>query len=261
MISKTELQQNLRTDIIGNKLFLFESIDSTNACARALAEAGCEEGTVVIAERQTAGKGRLGRTWASETGMNLLFSIVVRPDIKPQKIGLLSLLASVATSTAIEAALKIKTTCKWPNDLLLNEKKCCGILLESSLTQTSIQYAIIGIGLNVNQTQFDKTLEMRATSLRLAAGSEIDRVMLLKKIFEYLDRYYASIQHNERETILDDWRQRATMLGTRVMLLHGGHKISGIARDITHDGGLLLETTAGAQVFYAGDVSFTSINH
>jgi BirA family transcriptional regulator, biotin operon repressor / biotin---[acetyl-CoA-carboxylase] ligase len=258
MLSKTELQHNLHTTIIGNKLFAFESIDSTNACAKTLAEAGCEEGTVIVSEVQTAGKGRLGRTWTSDAGTNLLFSIVLRPKINAEQAGMLSLLAAVATSAAIEATVNIKTTCKWPNDLLLNGKKCCGILLESSLTPTSVNYAIVGIGLNVNQTQFDKELETRATSLKLAAGVDVDRTALLKNIFEQFERYYAFVQANNWSVILNDWRQHTTMFGKETTLLQADQQIHGIARDITNDGGLVLETTSGTQVYYAGEVTLSN---
>jgi BirA family biotin operon repressor/biotin-[acetyl-CoA-carboxylase] ligase len=238
MLSKTELQQNLQSTVIGNKLFAFESIDSTNACAKTLAEAGCEEGTVVVTEVQTAGKGRLGRTWTSDAETNLLFSIVLRPKINAEQAGMLS--------------------CKWPNDLLLNGKKCCGILLESSLTPTSVNYAIVGIGLNVNQTQFDKELETRATSLKLAAGVDVDRTALLKNIFEQFERYYAFVQANNWSVILNDWRQHTTMFGKETTLLQADQQIHGIARDITNDGGLVLETTSGAQVYYAGEVTLSN---
>lgn len=258
MLSKTELQHNLQTTVIGNKLFVFESIDSTNECAKTLAEAGCEEGTVIVSEVQTAGKGRLGRTWTSDAGKNLLFSIVLRPKMKAEQAGLLSMLAAVATSTAIEATTNITTVCKWPNDLLLNGKKCCGILLESSLTPTSVNYAIVGIGLNVNQTQFDNELETRATSLKLTTEKEIDRTGLLKNIFEHIDRYYAMIQTNNWDTVLNEWRQRATMFGKEITLLQSDQQIHGIARDINSDGGLILETSSGMQTYYAGEVTLST---
>jgi BirA family biotin operon repressor/biotin-[acetyl-CoA-carboxylase] ligase len=183
---------------------------------------------------------------------------VLRPKINAEQAGMLSLLAAVATSAAIEATVKLQTTCKWPNDLLLNGKKCCGILLESSLTPTSVNYAIVGIGLNVNQTQFDKELETRATSLKLAAGVDVDRTALLKNIFEQFERYYAFVQANNWSVILNDWRQHTTMFGKETTLLQADQQIHGIARDITNDGGLVLETTSGAQVYYAGEVTLSN---
>ena len=260
MLSKNELQYKLNTTVIGKKIFLFESIDSTNVCAKTLAEAGCEEGTVVAAEMQTAGKGRLGRTWISESGTNLLFSLVLRPNIKAEQAGLLSLLAAAATSAAIEEAVNIKTTCKWPNDLLLNGKKCCGILLESSLTPAAVNYAIIGIGLNVNQTQFDSELETRATSLKIAGCKDIDRIVLLRTILEHLDRNYMLVQQNKWNAILKSWRQRATMLGSEITIAHNSKPVQGIARDITDNGGLILETASGTQIFYDGETTLSTEN-
>jgi len=258
MLSKTELQENLHTTIIGKKLFLFDSIDSTNTCAKALAETNCEEGTVVIAEMQTAGRGRLGRTWSSDSGKNLLFSILLRPAISIEQSGLLSLLAAVATSSAIESVLGIKTFCKWPNDLLFEGKKCCGILLESSITAKTFQYAIVGIGLNVNQPQFPDELNARATSLIAASGNSINRTMLLKSILEYFDRYYIMLLKNDTDTIVKDWRNRSTMLGKSITFIQENNTITGIARDITNDGGLILETPTGTNVFYAGEVTLSS---
>jgi BirA family transcriptional regulator, biotin operon repressor / biotin---[acetyl-CoA-carboxylase] ligase len=260
MLSKVELQHDLHTTVVGKKFFVFESIDSTNACAKTLAEANCEEGTVIVTEAQTAGKGRLGRTWTSEPGENLLFSIVLRPKIAAEQAGMLSLFAAVATSAAIETTVKIKTACKWPNDLLLNEKKCCGILLESSLLQTSLKYAIVGIGLNVNQTQFHDELKPRATSLKLASGKDIDRTTLLKNILEHIDRYYAIIQTNDWSTVLNEWRQRAAMLGSAITMIHENQQIRGIARDITSNGGLILATPSGTRIFYAGEATLSPHN-
>ena len=129
MYSKEELQQGLNTQVVGSKIFVFETIDSTNACARTLGDAGTQEGAVVVTNFQTSGRGRLGRTWLAEPDANLLFSVLLRPRISVDVSGQLTLYASVAIARAIEQCVGAPVECKWPNDLLLNGKKFCGILL------------------------------------------------------------------------------------------------------------------------------------
>ena len=126
MFSKEELHSGLSTRIFGKKIFTYDSIDSTNACAKTLASTGAEEGTVVIAEYQTAGRGRLGRTWQAESGSNLLFSVIIRPTLEINKIGLLPFFAAAGVALALETVTGTRCECKWPNDVLLHGKKCCG---------------------------------------------------------------------------------------------------------------------------------------
>ncbi len=257
MYSKEELQSGLHTCIFGKKIFTYDSIDSTNACAKTLASTGAEEGTVVIAEYQIAGRGRLGRTWQAESGSSLLFSTIIRPTLEINKVGLLPFFAAAGVALALEAVTGTRCECKWPNDVLLNGKKCCGILLESSFQHNVLDYAVIGIGVNVNQKLFGEDLKDRATSLIQECGREFDRRDVFRRIMTSLELLYSEIKIGSFETTLNEWKTRTTMFGKHVTLTQAGELLHGHAISLSADGGLVLATPDGQRVCYAGDVTFT----
>lgn len=254
MLSKEHLQEGLQTDIIGRKLFVFESLDSTNACAKTLAEAGGEEGTVVVTEFQTHGRGRQGRSWLAEPSTNLLFSVILRPQLKKENSGLLTFYAAVSVCRAVEEAVKVKVECKWPNDLLLDRKKFCGILLENSLEKDRLGYSVIGVGVNVNQRSFDQFLG-HVTSLSIAGGRDCDRAVILRHILEEMDRLYKHVQEQRFEKILQEWNARCSMYGREITVAQKDQTISGTAVGLNADGGLVLRTPTGNTTVYAGDVT------
>ena len=255
MYSKEELLHGITPRVIGSKLFVFDSIDSTNTCAKTLSEAGIEEGTVVFAEHQTAGRGRNGRTWLSEPQCNLLFSVVVRPQLPKEQTAFLTFYSAVSIAQAVEAVIGRSVECKWPNDLLLNGKKFCGILLESSFRQSTLDYSIIGIGMNVNQTAFEKEMKLRVTSLRLEEENEFDRKQLFQKILLSLDLSYSDVQSGNFQTIMKEWNSRCRMFGKPVTVEREHDRLSGTAIGLSADGGLMIKTPDGMSTVYAGDVS------
>jgi BirA family biotin operon repressor/biotin-[acetyl-CoA-carboxylase] ligase len=255
MLSKEELLQGLNTRTIGSKIFVFETIDSTNACAKTLGDAGTEEGTVVVADHQTNGRGRHGRSWIGEPGANLLLSLLLRPVIPKDLVGLLTLYASVAIARAIEKASRCSIECKWPNDLLLNGKKFCGILLENSFQQGELSYSVIGAGINVNQTQFPPELEQRATSLARECNTTFDRKQLLQGTLREMDSLYDDVRLGKLDRVTKEWSQRCTMFGQPVTVEQHHQTISGVAVKLHYDGGLILETPTGSTTVYAGDVT------
>jgi BirA family biotin operon repressor/biotin-[acetyl-CoA-carboxylase] ligase len=255
MLDKKKLQRGLTTRAFGKKLFVFESIDSTNICAKTLAEVGCGEGAVVLADFQTHGRGRLGRSWLSEPGANLLFSLVLHP---PQaQITLLPFLMSVGIARIVEHIIKQPVGCKWPNDVLLNNKKLCGILIENSLTTGSLAYSIVGIGLNVNQRSFPNSLHS-VTSLAVETGKEFDRASLFKSILQELEDLYDAVKKGRTIPILEEWNRRCTMLGHAVTIRTHDTTYEGIAERLSEDGVLVLHTASGAKTFYAGDATVIS---
>lgn len=258
MYTKEELLANLETTIVGRKIFVFETIDSTNSCARTLGDTGTEEGVVVLSDFQTHGRGRLGRSWIAEPGSNLLFSVLLRPQISIDKAGLLTFFASVAVARAIERQIDTPIECKWPNDLLLHGKKFCGILLENSFQQSELAYAVIGIGLNVNQANYLPEVALRATSLAREAGSPLDRKEVFQNILRELDRLYAGVQKGEWSVVVDEWTRRCSMFGKSVTVQEHDSFLSGTALRLHHDGGLILETKQGTRTVYAGDVTLLS---
>ncbi|MCI0708513.1 MAG: biotin--[acetyl-CoA-carboxylase] ligase [Ignavibacteriae bacterium] len=255
MYSKEELLEGLKTTVVGRKLFLFDSIDSTNACAKTLAEADMEEGAVVFADFQTEGRGRLGRSWLSEPGNNLLFSCIFRPSLSKERAGLMTFFAAVSAAKAIETMTHQIVECKWPNDLLLGGKKCCGILLENSFTQDGMTHSVVGIGVNVNQEKFEQSLQTKATSLKQVARKKIDRKELFQAMLYELETQYGNVVKGNFDFILNEWNRRCTMFGKTANVVREGGTITGKALELSPDGGLVLETATGTEIVYAGDVT------
>jgi BirA family transcriptional regulator, biotin operon repressor / biotin---[acetyl-CoA-carboxylase] ligase len=255
MYSEEELKCGLTTQVFGSRLFVYDSIDSTSSRAKIFANKGAEEGTVVIADHQTAGRGRFGRTWFAESGSGLLFSVIVRPTFSMDKIGLLPFFAAVGIANAVETVTGMQCECKWPNDILLNKKKCCGILMESISQKNKFDYAILGIGLNVNQKRFPDDLEGTATSLNSECGREFDRRNVFCQIMSSLESYYTDVSKGNFNTVLKEWKARTTIFGKRITLTQAADVIDGIAVNLAADGGLVVETETGQRVFHAGDVT------
>jgi BirA family biotin operon repressor/biotin-[acetyl-CoA-carboxylase] ligase len=246
MYSKEELQRGLTTQVVGSKMFVFETIDSTNACARTLGDAGTQEGAVVVTNFQTSGRGRLGRIWLAEPDANLLFSVLLRPRISVDVSGQLTLYASVAIARAIEQCVGEPVECKWPNDLLLNGKKFCGILLENSSQQSELSYAVIGAGINVNQQTLSPEIASRATSLCIETGKTFDRKKVFQVVLQELDLLYKSAREGDFSFI------------EAVTVQQHDHTIAGTALRLNHDAGLVISTSEGIQTIYAGDITLVS---
>jgi BirA family transcriptional regulator, biotin operon repressor / biotin---[acetyl-CoA-carboxylase] ligase len=254
-MTEKEIQNYLSTKIFGRKIYSFDTIDSTNAFAKTLVSQDALEGTLVITEEQTAGKGRQNRQWFSEKGMDLTFSVILYPNISPERIGIISLLGSLAVAEAVESTSPNKPTCKWPNDVLIDGKKVCGILSEVIFNSETSYAVIMGIGLNVNQSIFPDELKNTATSLSLIAGHAIDRIVLLARILERLETLYDAIQHSQPELIIQQWKNYCTMFGKMIKIDQSGNILEGIAAGIADDGGLLVDTNKKQIKILAGDVS------
>jgi BirA family biotin operon repressor/biotin-[acetyl-CoA-carboxylase] ligase len=254
-LDTTALKKKLNGRRFGSKIFTFETIDSTNNCARALAACWAEEGTLVFAERQTAGKGRLGRSWLANPYENLTFSLILRPALPPEALNLLPLYAAVAVAEAIEHETGLSVECKWPNDLLIGGKKSAGILLEGSLKEEGLDYVVLGIGVNVNQTSFPDDISSRATSLKLQAGKEIDRIHLLREILRTLEIHYSAIIKKGFHNILPLWLTRTTMINREISVTQDGTVISGVVKGLSPEGALILDAGGTEKTLFAGDVT------
>lgn len=242
----------LSTETFGRRFEHHESIGSTQDRARELAEAGTEEGTVVFAEEQTAGRGRLGRGWESPPRQNLYLTLVLRPPAEVLRS--LSMLAPLAVAEAVEAMTGLLPVVKWPNDVLLNGGKLAGVLIDSQLAGPEA-YALVGIGVNVNlEPALYPPIAGIATSLRAELGREIEREPLLAELLDQLERLYGALLAGESPYAA--WRARLVTLGQRIQIRHGDAIEAGLAEDVNSDGALLLRRDDGSLlVLDAGEVT------
>jgi BirA family biotin operon repressor/biotin-[acetyl-CoA-carboxylase] ligase len=254
MIDANDIEQTLTTKFIGRRVKVFESVDSTNSAAKRLADAGAPEGTVVIAHRQTAGKGRLNRQWHGEPGKGLLLSVILQPRDR-ELAQIVTFITAISVAKAVETNTGLEVECKWPNDLLLNGKKFCGILLESDWRKSNLNFLIAGIGLNVNEQTFPAELEGKATSLRLECGREIERPQLLRDILEGFEREYSNARSQGGTRTFDEWAKRCRMLGKSVSINQSGKILTGKAVRLGSDGALILESQNGETRVFAGDAT------
>ncbi|MEW6510364.1 MAG: biotin--[acetyl-CoA-carboxylase] ligase [Bacteroidota bacterium] len=259
LLNSAALRKMLGTRKFGQKIFTFETIDSTNNCAKALAGCWAEEGTLVLAEQQTAGRGRLGRTWQASPNENLTFSMILRPGLPPEAMNLLPLYAAVAVAEGVEEVTGLAVECKWPNDLLVKGKKIAGILLEGSLKNNAVEYVVIGIGINVNQTVYPPDIAPRATSLRLQTGGEIDRMALLREVLQSLEARYRTIMKEGFRSILSLWLSRTTMINKEITVSQDGTTLSGVVTGLSPEGALILNANGIEKTLFAGDVTIVGM--
>ena len=221
-------------------------LGSTNSYARELAKGGEPEGSLVITEKQTSGRGRLGRNWQSPSGVSLLFSVLFRPPFSVDRVFLLTMLTSVSLVDAIREVTGLRALIKWPNDIYCNGKKVAGILTEFSADSTDIDYAVVGVGLNVNwDVQGRPELEHIATSLMKEAGHPVSRIALLSTILDGLERDYKRLLRGEDEPIRDRWKGNSMVIGREVLIDPGGAGKRAKATGIDRNGALLIEEENG----------------
>ena len=255
------LQGMLNTRYMGKDVRAFTCIPSTNTEAASWAAQGGPEGALVVADYQTHGRGRMGRTWESATSKNLLFSLVLHPKLPPTHLGMITVAASLALVRSIDAFVSpLSPRIKWPNDILIHGRKCCGMLLETSYTphqDVSHNHAILGIGININQERFDPAIADRSTSMLLETGRHTDRLALLCQFLQEFEDLYDVIGTEATETWMDQYESHMAFLGELITVrISGtaGYK-SGIVRGITNTGALSLETSAGIEALHAGEVT------
>ncbi|MBI3995830.1 MAG: biotin--[acetyl-CoA-carboxylase] ligase [Nitrospirae bacterium] len=254
----------MKTERFGRTLHLYDRIESTNAVALALAEQGAAEGTVILADSQTQGRGRMGRRWISPPNVNLYVSIILRPDRDPDRIGLWTLSAAVGAARAIEQAAALPARLKWPNDVLIHHKKISGLLLESAIQGGEIKHLVLGIGLNVNlfRELLPESLRDSVTSLREELGHELDRIELLQRLLEQLELQYQSFRTEPLHKILEAYVPLSDTLGQTVRVRSPGGEWTGKATGLTADGDLIVQRTDGREkVFRSGDVIHVRPSH
>lgn len=264
-----EIACGLNTSIVGREVLYFDSLDSTNNYARKLAAEGCSDGISIIAGQQTAGKGRLGRSWISPPDKGIYISIVLKPPLAPAETPIFTLAAAVAVANAISEATGMEAGIKWPNDLIIEGRKVCGILLEMSSEADRVNYIILGIGINYSQNKedFPEELRNRAISLKAAAISRIDnigvtvgpgfsRLSVVRSILRELDDVTQLVITDNNAKVLEMWRNKSVTLGREVSFKIKDTEYTGTAADITADGRLLVACHDGIRrELLSGEVS------
>jgi len=242
--------------IVGRDVQVFQQTSSTNDVAEKLARDGVAEGVVIFAETQTKGRGRLGRKWLSPTGQGLWFSVLLRPALSPVSITQLTVAAATAVARAIRLETGLVPQIKWPNDILLGGKKVVGILTELSAELDRVRYVIIGIGVDVNVTDFPAELRDVATSLAAEAGKRFLRAEIAAAILRELDADYARVVRGEFAALAEEWERQCITLGRRVVIHIGDRKLTGRAEALDSDGALLLRGDYGhLERIIGGDVT------
>lgn len=260
IITKEEVQSVIKTQCLGRNMHYFSEIDSTNEAVKRLARSKEVEGTTVIADKQTAGKGRLGRVWDSPSGTNIFMSILLRPQIKPDKASQITLIAGLAMCETIREATGLDAKIKWPNDIVINGKKVCGILTEMSAEIDCINYVVVGIGVNVNQIEFPKELPY-ATSLKIEGQKEYQRGNIIGMFFDKFEPYYMAYKANATlEPVLPTYKRYCITLADKVKIIDSIEEYIATPLDVLADGSLVVRNEKGEEKrVFSGEVSVRGI--
>jgi len=237
-----EVKDGLKTKRIGRTIHCFRELTSTNEIAKELAMIGAEEGTVIVAETQTHGRGRLGRGWISPEG-GLWFSVIMRPEVSPRDAPKLTLMESVAVAKTIIKLFGLEASIRWPNDVLVKGKKVCGILTETSTRGESLNFAVVGVGINANLSLHDLPAGLRGSSTTLMEElkREVKREALLRSLLEETERYYNMFTQGMFNAFLTEWKHLSKFLGSYVEVTSLDERIEGWATDIDENGALIVK--------------------
>ena len=260
ILSESEILSRLTTGWAGRTLHYFNETGSTNIDAKRYAEEGEPHGTTVVADMQSAGRGRRGRLWQSPAGSAIYMTILLKPQFVPDKASMLTLVMALSVADAIVEATGLSAGIKWPNDIVVNKKKVCGILTEMNAELDYIQYVVIGVGINVNNNspeEFPEEIRQSATSLKIESGIQISRAALLEHVLAHFEKNYnIFIKSLDLSALMEDYDARLLNLNAEVRVLDPKGEYNGIARGINPTGELLVEKETGEVVpVYAGEVS------
>ncbi len=249
-----EVTLGLNTGVIGNQIKYYDEVSSTNQIARELAGKQADDGTVVVADVQTQGRGRKNRSWHSPQG-GLWFSIILYPNLPPQRAMLVTMTASIAVVEGIHELTGLQPAIKWPNDILLNGKKICGVLTELDSEMDRINYIIVGIGINVNN-QLNAALKKHATTLASSMDHDLSRVELLQAILRSFDTNYQQLTQGDHRFIRERWFELSDILERTIRVKGEKQTVSGVVTGVDNDGSLLLKTKSGVLRIVSGDVEY-----
>lgn len=262
ILNKNELESRIETAWAGKNIVFYETIGSTNTQAKQLAEEGAVHGTLVAAQEQSAAKGRRGRNWQAEAGSNVYMSIILRPQFSPEKASMLTLVMALSVAEALRELCGVQAAIKWPNDIVINRKKVCGILTEMalSLENGEIQYVVTGVGINLNQQEFPEEIKDTATSVLKECQRAFSRAEVIAKVMECFERDYALfLKTFDLSAMKAEYEALLVNHNKQVRVLDAKGEYRGIARGIDNGGELLVETQEGIKRVYAGEVSVRGI--
>ena len=246
---------NAYSDKLPGGIRWFEEVDSTNNYLKELSRDKSIKEAVAVVEFQTGGKGRLGRIWTSNQGDSIQMSFLIKPDASPADANAYNFAGALGICRAIKNACGIDVKIKWPNDIVYDGKKICGILTEMSTDMNQIEYIVFGAGINVNQKEFDGELSEKAVSLRMIKGRKIDRLALCAEEITCVFDYFELINDGKKESVMKEYENKSAILGKRINLISRDKTIGGVCEGFGADGELLLDTDGKIKSFHAGEVS------
>ena len=256
-----EIESLLDTEWAGRNVLYFSETDSTNTRAKCLGEEGAVHGTLIVAERQTEGKGRRGRRWESPSGSSIYMSILLRPDVLPNQAPMLTLVMAQSVTEAVRRTTGQEALIKWPNDIVIDGRKVCGMLTEMSVEREFIHYVVIGVGINVRAQEFAPEIASMAACLQEVCGKRVSRAELAACIMEEFEKYYDIFLETEELTgLLERYNELLINRDRQVRVLDPAGEFQGISRGIDSRGELLVEREDGSvERVYAGEVSVRGI--
>ena len=259
LMSQDKIASQLHTDWAGSSLLVLDEVDSTNNEAKRQAESGASHGLLVVSESQSAGRGRRGRTWQSESGESIYMTLLLKPDIEPGNASMLTLVMAMAVRRAFET-VGVQAQIKWPNDIICDGKKMVGILTEMSAQMDCINHIVIGTGLNVNNTAFSGELKDRATSVYLQTGQKCDRAVLLAEVLrQFEDCYALYLKSQDLQELRSEYNEHLVNRNQAVKVLDPKDEFEGTALGINERGELLVLTGEGTKHVSAGEVSVRGV--
>lgn len=261
IFNKLEIEKEIDTFVLGKKVYFFDEITSTNEYAKKLANDNVEEGVIVISDSQTNGKGRLNRNWISNKGDGIFLSLILRPNIELFSVTQITLLAGICVCNAIRMCTNLDAKIKWPNDIIINNKKVCGILTEVSAQIDKVSYVILGIGINVNNESFNESIKNKATSIFLELGNKLERQKIIGYFLkEFENRYFKYKKEKNFLIFLDEYKNLCINIGKEVKVIYYNKEIKGVVLDISPLGEIILKIEKEILKIASGEVSLRNAN-
>lgn len=261
LMTEAEIKSLMHTEWVAKEVLYFDTIDSTNTKAQELAEKGYQSGTLVVADKQESGKGRRGRSWVSPSGTGIFMTLMIKPDINPNNASMLTLVAALAVAKAITSVTGEEAMIKWPNDIVVNGKKVCGILTEMNAQFDYINHIVVGIGINVHNESFPEEISQMASSLMIEAGGKrFHRAQIIAETMSYFEQYYDTfLKTQDLSALVREYDELLVNRNKSVRVLDPKEPFDGKAMGITPKGELIVDTWESRKLVSSGEVSVRGI--